>query len=69
MIIKGRNGNNRSSHGPRVGVGIMMFGCYHRAIFTMNASFTVVTFDNVAVIDGMEYTLNAGFEWIVLLVR
>lgn len=47
----------------------MMFGCYHRAIFTMNASFTVVTFDNVAVIDGMEYTLNAGFEWIVLLVR
>ena len=51
MIIKGRNGNNRSR--DRVGVGIMMFGCYHRAIFTMDASFTVVTFDNVAVIDGV----------------
>ena len=53
MTIKGRNGNNRSGHGPRVGEGIMkmMFGCYHRAIFTMDASFTVVTFDNVAVID------------------
>ena len=53
MIIKGRNGNNRSGHGPRVGEGIMMVGCYHRAIFTMDASFTVVTFDNVAVIDGV----------------
>ena len=50
--------------GQGLGVGIMMFGCYHRAIFTMdasNASFSVVTFDNVAVIDGIEYKLNAGF--------
>ena len=61
MIIKGRNGNNRSGHGPRVGEGIMMVGCYHRAIFTMDASFSLVTFDNVAVIDGMEYKLNAEF--------
>lgn len=47
--------------GQGLGVGIMMFGCYHRAIFTMDASFSVVTFDNVAVIDGMEYKLNAEF--------
>ena len=48
--------------GQGLGEGIMMVGCYHRAIFTMDASFTVVTFDNVAVIDGMEYKLNAGLE-------
>ena len=63
MIIKGRNGNNRSSHGPRVGGmdnDVWMLP-QSNAIFTMDASFSVVTFDNVAVIDGIEYKLNAGF--------
>ena len=53
MIIKGRNGNNRSRGGGLGrGLGIMTCACNHGAIFAEDASFIALTFDNDIIIDG-----------------